>query len=276
VKTVHLRDTSLACIDQGEGDPVIFVHGSLGSFQDFAPQVDFFSRTHRTIAYSRRFHPPNPAPGPADSYSLSEQSGDLAEIIQSLVIGPSTVVASSLGAYVSLICAVRHPHLFSRLILGEPPILVLLEKTLEGRAARGEFDTKVIGPARRAFEEGDEEGGVRAFFNGVAGNKLTFDQLALAARGKLLAAGPALHLELLSDPSEYMPELTDDQIRSVHVPVLLLNGQQSPRVFRLITDQLEQLLSDTYRVLVPSAGHSMQLDNSEFYNAVVREFLATE
>jgi len=276
VKTIHLRDTSLACIDQGEGEAVIFVHGSLGSFQDFAPQVDFFSRTHRAIAYSRRFHPPNPPPGPSDTYSLSEQSGDLAEIIQSLLIGPSTVVASSMGAYVSLICAVRHPDLFSRLILGEPPMFPLLEKTPEGRAAREQFDAQVIAPARTGFEGGDAEGGVRAFFDGVAGSKLSFDLLSLPARGKLLAVGPALQLELLSDPSEYMPELTDDQIRSIQVPVLLLNGQLSPRIFRLITDQLEALLPDTYRVVVPSAGHSMQIDNAAFYNGVVQEFLASE
>lgn len=274
--SIPLRDTCLACTDQGKGDPLVFVHGSLGSLQDFSPQVEFFSRSYRAIAYSRRYHPPNSVAPDDEMYVLSEHSADLAEIIQTLGIAPAAVIASSFGAYVSLMCAVRHPDLLSRLVLGEPPMLPLLEKTPEGHLAREEFESDVIGPSRKAFARGDDEGGVRAFFDGVAGQRITFDLLGLPIREKLLSARHALRLELMTDLTEYMPEITDEQIGSVQIPVLLLNGQRSPRIFHLITDQLEHLLPDTYRVVIPTAGHSMQTNNPDFYNGVVQEFLTCE
>jgi pimeloyl-ACP methyl ester carboxylesterase len=89
----------------------------------------------------------------------------------------------------------------------------------------------------------------------------------------LMESAGTLRLELLAGPDEYMPSIPDDQIHSALVPVLLLNGQRSPRMFSLITDELERLLPDTYRVLIPGAGHAMHASNPGYYNGVVREFL---
>ena len=107
--TIPLRDTRLAYIEQGRGEPLIFVHGTLGSMADFPAQFEFFSPSFRVIAYSRRFHPPNPADQSGDSYSLSVHAADMAEMIQALGISPATVIGSSYGGYVALCCAIRHP-----------------------------------------------------------------------------------------------------------------------------------------------------------------------
>ena len=276
MSTIPLRDTRLAYFEQGEGDPLLFVHGSLGSMRDFPSQVEFFSNSHRVIAYSRRFHPPNPFEQSGDSYSLSVHAADLAELIQALGAGPASVVASSYGGYVALCCAIRHPGFIDRLVLGEPPMLPLLKKTHEGGIALAEFEANTLTPARAAFVKGNDALGVKKFFDGVSGRPGTFDMLPPPSRENLMESAGVLRFELLADPGEYMPVFPDDQIHATNVPVLLLNGQKSPHVFSLITDELERLLPDTYRVIIPGAGHAMHIANPAFYNEVVREFLAPE
>ena len=271
--TIPLRDTRLAFIEQGKGEPLVFVHGTLGSMRDFPSQVEYFSRSHRVVAYSRRFHPPNPSDNSDDPYSLSVHAADLAEVIQALGMVPATVVASSYGGYVALCCAIRHPGYIERLVLGEPPILPLLRKTHEGAAALEEFETTAISPARAAFTRGDGLLGVKRFFDGVSGRTGTFELLPPASREKLMESAPVLRLELLTDAGEYMPVFSDEQIHSAQLPVLLLDGQKSPRLFSLITDELERLLPDTYRVIIPGAGHAMHIANPAFYNGVLEEFL---
>jgi non-heme chloroperoxidase len=274
--TVPLRDTRLAHFEQGRGDPLVFVHGTLGSMREFPSQVEVFSKTHRAIAYSRRFHPPNRADQSGDSYSLSVHAADLAELIQALDIVPATVIASSYGGYVALCCAIRHPGFIQRLVLGEPPVLPLLRNTHEGENALEEFEANTLSPAREAFLGGDGTLGVKKFFDGVSGRPGTFELLPAASREKLMESAAVLQLELLAPPDEYMPALSEDQIHSVQLPVLLLEGQRSPKMFSLITDELERLLPDTYRVLIPGAGHAMHIANPASYNEAVREFLTPD
>jgi pimeloyl-ACP methyl ester carboxylesterase len=254
----------------------VFVHGTLGSMKDFPSQVELFSNSHRVITYSRRFHPPNPIEQSGDSYSLSVHAADLAELIQALDAAPACVIGSSYGGYVALCCAIRHPGLIQRLVLGEPPMLPLLKKTPAGVTAFHEFERDTLLPARAAFEGGNDALGVKMFFDGVSGRPGTFDLLPAPSRDKLMESAGVLRFELLTSPDEYMPVIPEDQIHATDVPVLLLTGQKSLHVFSMVTDELERQLPDTYRVAVPGAGHAMHLANPGFYNQVVREFLMPE
>lgn len=274
MNTIPLRDTRLAYIEQGKGEPLVFVHGTLGSMNEFSAQFDFFSPACRVIAYSRRFHPPNPVVQSEDSYSLSVQAADLAEVIEALGISPATVIGSSYGGYVALCCAIRHPGFIQRLVLGEPPMLPLLKKSHEGEIAFEEFEANALSPARAAFARGDDTLAVRKFFDGVSGRRGGFDLISAPSRERLMESAGTLRLELMAGPEEYMPIIPDDQIHSAQIPVLLLDGQRSPRMFSLITDELERLLPDTYRILIPGAGHAMHAANPGFYNSVVRDFLS--
>lgn len=264
---------TFACREAGEGPPLLFVHGSLGSLGDFAAQVEFFSPRYRAISYSRRFHPPNPCNDPDAPYTLAQQSDDIAAVIRAAGMTHPDVVASSWGGYAALLCAVRHPGIFRSLVLGEPPMLPLLEASEEGRRALEDFHFTALAPSRAAFLRGEEWEGVGRFFDGVAGRKGAFDALPPGARSKLLEAAPELRLEFLTPFEQYMPPLADEDLRSIRIPVLLLNGARSPRFFRIITDHLERVLQETTRKVIPASGHAMQIANSRVYNAVVEEFL---
>ena len=49
-------------IEKGKGVPVIFIHGTLGDYSVWQPQLRFFAGSYRALAYSRRYNYPNTNP----------------------------------------------------------------------------------------------------------------------------------------------------------------------------------------------------------------------
>jgi len=241
--------------------------------RDFSAQLDHFSGSHRAISYSRRFHPPNPAHEPASSYTIPLHAEDMADVIRSLGITPATVIASSYGGYAALYCAIHHPGVIGRMVLCEPPIFPLLTWSPEGVKALEDFEARTMGPARAAFLAGDNARGAGTFFDGVSGRPGLFALHSPSSREKLMEIAGALRLEFLAPPDDYMPPLTPEEIRSVDLPVLLLEGEKSPRYFGIIADELERILPKSTRALVPGAGHAMYAANPAQFNAVVRRFI---
>jgi pimeloyl-ACP methyl ester carboxylesterase len=48
--------------DTGDGVPIVIVHEFAGDHRSWEPQVRFFSRRHRCIAYGARGYPPSDVP----------------------------------------------------------------------------------------------------------------------------------------------------------------------------------------------------------------------
>ena len=81
---VETNGTNLEYIEKGHGDPIIFVHGSLGDLGTWRFQTEYFSKFYRAIAYSRRYHYPNAGPGEILDYSVDLHTKDLASLIEGL------------------------------------------------------------------------------------------------------------------------------------------------------------------------------------------------
>jgi pimeloyl-ACP methyl ester carboxylesterase len=45
-------------VEEGHGQPVLFVHGSVSDHRTWQPQVGAFAARFRAVAYSRRYHWP--------------------------------------------------------------------------------------------------------------------------------------------------------------------------------------------------------------------------
>ncbi|HCV42833.1 MAG TPA: hypothetical protein DGH68_05075, partial [Bacteroidetes bacterium] len=72
----------------------------------------------------------------------------------------------------------------------------------------------------------------------------------------------------------YFTPLTFDEVRGLKVPVLLLSGETSPRMFHLITEQLLRCLPGAPHLIIAGASHSMHSQNPNLYNSTVLDFLS--
>jgi len=236
--------------------------------------VQTFASSHRVIAYSRRFSPPNAPPRATDVNPLSVHVEDLRALITHLKAAPADLVGNSGGAFIALALALAHPELVRGLVLGEPPVLPLLSRTSVGEAMRLSWNRRIIEPSRKAFADGSLEGGMRAFLDGICGRPGCFDSLPQARRTELVEKqAPELRSQWMTEPSANLPPLDCGDLGRLKRPTLLVTGEQSPAMFFLITAELERCLQGESQVMVPNAGHGMHRDNPAFYNQAVSAFL---
>jgi pimeloyl-ACP methyl ester carboxylesterase len=235
----------------------------------------FVARHYRVLTYSRRYHPPNPIVNDTQSYSPKLHAEDLAALLLSLDLAPAHVVGSSYGAYTALELAIEHPAVVRSLVLAEPPITPLLTRTPPGDSVRRAFFVNTLDPARRAFAAGDSVAGIRAFVNGESGSSGRFDNLPAAARADMLAHAFELRREMLTNREEYLPPINCPDLGRLRTPVLLITGERSTRLFRMITDELARCMNSDTTAIIPGAGHAMYETNPASFNQAVLRYLAT-
>lgn len=236
-QTVHVNDVDLAYVAQGGGDAVVFVHGSVNDYRSWRSQLAPFAEQYRVVSYSRRYHWPNAQPSEGVSYAAAQHAADLGALIEALGLAPAHVVGSSYGALTALTCAVARPKVVRSLVLGEPPLLPWLARLPDGAALLDAFMATAFEPAAQALAGGKVEAGVRIFIDGVIGPG-ALDRLPPQARGMMLDNAAAMRAETATPPERYFPALSTDDIGRLPMPVLLVQGEVSPRVFGLITDEL--------------------------------------
>ncbi len=268
---LETNGTKLEYIEKGQGDPVIFVHGSLGDLRSWSLQMEQFSKQYRAIAYSRRYHYPRAESVDSLDYSVNRHAEDLASFIRGLGLQKSHVVGSSYGAYTALVLAATNPELVRSLTIGEPPILPWLEGIEGGLALITNFMMNVWNPLIRAFQRGDMDEGVRIFINGVLGEG-SFDKMPPEARSAAMENAQELKDETLS-PGHFSSFSCEDA-KKIKVPTLLLTGELSPPIFRPIIKELKHCIPDAKCIMIPKASHTMYSDNPEVFNAKVLSFLS--
>jgi len=274
VHPVLVNGTELHYAELGSGTPVVFVHGSLGTLDDWRAQLDTFARHYRVIVYSRRYHPPNPQRRDGHEYGIYLHADDLAALLDRLGVERAHIIGHSYGAYVALAFALRYPDKVWDLVLVEPPILPWLARTPEGDSLRRAFEAGTLAPARAAFARGDSVEGLRRFIDGASGTPGQFAALPADRRAAVLGLAFELRLELSAAPDVHMPALECRDVAGIRSSVLLVTGQRSPRRFHVIDDELARCLRTQEVVTVPGAGPGVPSANPRFFNEAVLSFLA--
>ena len=116
MQKVSRGGVALAYEEQGQGNPpMLFVHGWSCDHRYFAPQIERFSRDHRTIAVDLRGHGASDAP--EQTYTMSAFADDLAWLCRELRVEKPIVVGHSMGAVIALQLAAEHPEIPSAIVM---------------------------------------------------------------------------------------------------------------------------------------------------------------
>ena len=88
--------------EAGSGTPIIFLHEFAADHTNWEPQMRYFSRGHRCIAYSARGYTPSDVPASTDVYTYKHFYADALAVLDHLKIAKAHFVGLSMGAYSSL------------------------------------------------------------------------------------------------------------------------------------------------------------------------------
>ncbi|MEH2587766.1 alpha/beta fold hydrolase [Bradyrhizobium sp. AZCC 1721] len=269
-REVQVNGLTLHYIELGQGTPVVLVHGTLEDYRTWDGQLEALSKGYRLISYSRRYHYPNQGPKDSTDFSVTIHARDLAAFIKALNLTPVHLVGHSYGAFIAFLVARDHPEAIRSLTLGEPPIMPLLKTTPEGDALLTAAITRSIATSE-AFKQGNDEEGVRRFVNGVLGEG-SYEKLPPSVLKRLM--DNAQELKGAASSRNLHPPTTCEDVQKVKAPTLLIDGERSPKMFRLINDRLEHCLPSVERATIPAASHQMEVENPQAFNETVLAFIA--
>jgi pimeloyl-ACP methyl ester carboxylesterase len=278
---MEVRGAALALEEAGEGEPVVFVHGSVSDLRTWFHLLPRFAARYRAIAYSRRYHWPNARIPSGADYDMREHAEDLAAFLRAVDARPAHVVAHSYGAYVALLLAMDEPQAVRSLVLAEPPALPLLVSvppkvsalvrlliTRPRTAAQViRFAALGVGPATVALKRGDRETAIRRFGPAVLG-KTAFE--ALSDERRSWVRDNLIDAELTGSG---FPPIDETRLKRLDVPTLLLGSTRSPRLFSLILDRLGELIPGAERAEIVRASHIMHEDNPDTFFDTTFAFL---
>lgn len=266
---VRVNGVELHYIERGQGEPLILLHGGQGDYRAWPPQMEALSPRYRVISYSRRYHYPNNNPLTASNHSALIDAADLAGLIAELRLGPVHLVGTSYGAFTALALAVEHPELVRSLVLAEPPIHRWVTHTARGGTLFKEFMTRRE-PAAKAFAAGNDEAAMRIFidtFDGVG----TFD--ALPAERRTAVLQNAGFFKATTSSSDPFPNLPKERVRRLRMPILIVRGDGTDELHRLVTEELGRVVPNAERVTIRQAGHGSPRQNPRAFNAAMLDFL---
>lgn len=280
---VSVNDTALAVREAGNGDPVVFVHGSVSDLRTWFGQVEALSSEFRAIAYSRRYARPNAEIPDGIDDEVTLHVNDLSEILAAFDAAPAHLVGHSWGALIVLLAAIREPHLVRSAILIEPPVLSLflgippkprevLELLLRSPPTALtilRFGATVMRRAEKAFRRGDDKAAIEIFGKGVLGAS-RYASLSAERYRQVWDNRKSVRAQLLGN---FPPRITEDEVRSITAPVLLLTGDESPVLFHRLSGILFQLLPNAQQKMIEGASHIVHEDAADTTNLSILNFL---
>ena len=115
-------NVEIAYLDEGEGEPIVLVHGFASNKEVnwVAPGwVTTLTRAgHRAIALDNRGHGQSTKLYDPDQYSTTAMAGDVRALLDHLGIARADVMGYSMGARITAFLAVEHPDTVRSAILG--------------------------------------------------------------------------------------------------------------------------------------------------------------
>jgi pimeloyl-ACP methyl ester carboxylesterase len=282
--TATVDGLTLAYREQGDGEPVVFVHGSASDLRTWEQQLPAIGTSYRAVAYSRRYARPNEDIGPGLDDQMLPHVDDLVSFLRAIDAAPAHLVGNSWGAFICLLTAIGHPQVVRSLVLEEPPVLSLFVSTpprpgelvplliRRPRTALAilRFGAGTMAPTQKAFRRGDDEQAMRKFASGVLG-KEAYEQLPPERKQQMGENLGALRAHLLGAG---FPPLAEEDVRGVEAPTLLLTGERSPAALRRLTDRLHELVPNSRRVEIAAASHRMHEENPDAVNEAILGFVA--
>jgi len=240
----------------GSGEPVVLIHAFSVDRRMWAPQIAALEGRFQVIRYDLRGHGNSAAP--SAPYAPHE---DLRSVLDALGIARATLVGLSAGSTLAIDFAIAYPARVARLALASPG--------LNGYVPS--LPLTWTQPVFQAAAKGDAEGAAR----------LWADTPIMAMRSDLGAAGTVKELVMSNvrlwtyrtNPAQPLTPPANARLSEITSPTLvILGGEDLPHI-KEIASLLVKGISGARLVTIPGAGHMVNLDARDAFNAALVAFL---
>ena len=245
-------------LEEGQGPPVVWVHGFPFRGAVWQAQMDAFKFTHRVIAPDLRGFGESDAP--SGRITMDEFADDLRALLERLGTGPVVLAGHSMGGYVALAFARQSPWLLKGLALV---------------ATRAGADTPEGAAARRATVEKVRVQGTQVVVDAMAPKMLAPSNrdpvMAQAVRGFMAPLKVEGGIGALLGMAE-RPDSTA-LLAGLSMPVLAITGKDDALIPASESERMAQRIPNCRLEILPDAGHLVAYEKPGAFNRIFAEWL---
>src|SRR5260221_226369 len=259
--------TRLYYEESGSGTPLVFVHEFAGDYRSWEPQLRFFARYFRCVAYNARGFPPSDVPEDGARYSQAHARDDIVAVLDHLRVDKAHLVGLSMGGFAVLHAGIAYPQRARSLVIGgcgygaEPDKKAKFQAECEAAAAS--FDANwseaakkyALGPTRVQFQNKDPRGWAE------------FAQQLRDGSSK----GHALTMRGVQMKRPSLYELVDG-MKKIDLPALILTGDEDDPCLEPAL-LMKRSIATAGLVVLPYSGHTINIEEPHAFNRALFDYL---
>ncbi len=224
-----------------DGEPLILLHGGLGSTESWANQIAAL-RNYRIITIASRGH--GRSTRGDTPYSIQSMSQDVLNVMDEIGVDKAPFLGWSDGANIGLYLAMHKPERVKK--------LMAFGANYDASGARDDYEAN---PNFHAFLEKAQS---------------EYERLSPTPKefGDFVGA--------ITQMWEVEPNFAPADLRAITVPVAVIFGEHDEFIQLQHTRDLSALIPNAQLILLPNSSHFALWQESDAFNAAVIEFIKTK
>ncbi len=235
-------------IDEGQGEPLLLLHGLFGALSNWEGVVNKFSRKYRVIIPLLPIYEM-----PIKQAGLGALTDFVEGFVQLKSLTNITLIGNSLGGHVALIYILRHPEQIKRLVLTGSS--GLFENTMGGSfPKRGSYDYI---KERVAY----------TFYDPKTATKELVDEVFETTKSipkcmRIVAIAKSAQRHNMAE-----------EITKITAPTLLVWGLNDTITPPMVAHEFDKLIPNTTLKFVDKCGHAPMMERAELFNEILENYI---
>lgn len=235
-------------VEEGEGEPLLLLHGLFGALSNFEKLIEHFRHTHKVVV---------PILPLFDLDILHSTVGGLAKYVHKFIETKEYtnvhLLGNSLGGHVALVHVLKHPEKIKSLILTGS----------SGLFENGMGDTY---PRRGDYEYIRKKTEV-TFYDPKTATKELVDEVFEITRNRLKV------IKIISLAKSAIRHNLGEELNNVKQPTLLIWGNNDTITPPFVAREFHRLIPSSELHFIDKCGHAPMMEQPEEFNVILDKFL---
>jgi pimeloyl-ACP methyl ester carboxylesterase len=235
-------------IEEGDGEPLVLLHGLFGALSNFKSLIEFFKKHNKVIV---------PLLPLFDMDILHTSVGGLAKYVQKFIEarGYNNVhlLGNSLGGHVALLHTLKHPEKIKSLIL-------------TGSSGLFEHGMGDSYPKRGDYEYIKNKTEM-TFYDPKTATKELVDEVYSIVNNRLKA------IKIIALAKSAIRNNLGEELNQIKLPTLLIWGNNDTITPPFVAEEFHKLIPNSELHFVDKCGHAPMMEVPDEFNAIVYKFL---
>ena len=236
-------------LEEGDGSPIILLHGLMGGVENFGDMVSHISKKHKVYGLDLKLFEGSLL----KKVSVKNLSDYLYDFMQYLNIKNATLLGNSMGGHIALIFAKEHPKMIDGIILTGSS--GLYEDSMgDSFPRRGDYDY-----IKTKTEE--------VFYDPKVATKELVDKVFEIANDRISV------LKLLGYAKSAIRHNMADDIPNLKMPVCLIWGEHDKVTPPHVAKEFHKLLINSELHWISNCGHAPMWERPKKFSDITLEWL---